>query len=201
MQSSLAIGMEQVPLGPPRNTTANSTGQLNTKPDKLQLHVPQINGRPVRLATPPTVVLNGTSDVSNNYDSFSGRRDSVATSNDLDDVASLPSVATERTTQKVSINDVTRAIAHKIIRSRLIGRPTSLGTEEARSLAHAAVQRLGSIYAMLTMDSVAMFCALYFGVAHKLGLARSSPATLTVQVSTSATNGVDSVAVYSIFIE
>ncbi|KUL87303.1 hypothetical protein ZTR_03326 [Talaromyces verruculosus] len=203
IQSSPAVGLEQVPLAPPRNTISNPSSHLNTKPDKLQLHVPQINGRPVRLATPPTVVLNGTSDVSNNFNSFPGRRDSVATSNDLDDVASLPSVATERTTQtgKVSINDVTRAVAHKIMRSRLIGRPTPMDTEEARSLAHAAVQRLGSIYATLPMDSVAMFCALYFGVAQKLGLARASPATLTVQVSTSATNGVDSLTVYSIFIE
>lgn len=201
MQSSPAIGVEQVPLAPPRNMTSNSAGQLNTKPDKLQLHVPQVNGRPIRLATPPTVVLNGTSDVSNNFNSFPGRRDSIATSNDLDDVASLPSVATERTTQKVSINDVTRAVTHKIMRSRLIGRPTPLDTDEARSLAHAAVQRLGSIYAMLPMDSVAMFCALYFGVAQNLGLARVSPATLTVQVSTSAPNGVDPLAVYSIFIE
>lgn len=203
MQSSPAIGLEQVPLAPPRNTASNYVGQTNTKPDKLQLHVPQINGRPIRLATPPTVMLNGTSDVSNNFNSFPGRRDSVATSNDLDDVASVPSVATERTTHagKVSMNDVTRAVAHKILRSRLIGRPTPMDTEEARSLAHAAVQRLGNIYAMLPADSVAMFCALYFGVAQKLGLARASPATLTVQVSTSAANGTDSLAIYSIFIE
>lgn len=203
MQSSPAVGLEQVPLAPPRNTTSNSAGQLNTKPDKLQLHVPQIDGRPVRLATPPTVMLNGSNEVSNNFNPFPGRRDSVATSNDLDDVASVPSVATERATQagKVSIHDVTRAVAQKILRSRLIGRPTPMDTEEARSLAHAAVHRLGNIYAMLPVDSVAMFCALYFGVAQKLGIARASPATLTVQVSPSAANGTDSFVVYSIFIE
>lgn len=208
MQSSPAVGVDQTSLPPPRNAPSNFVGQMSTRPDKLQLHVPQINGRPVRLATPPTVVLNGTNDVSNNYDTFSGRRDSVATSNDLDDAASLPSMITERAGQagKVSTIDVTRALTGKIMRARLIGRSTRIEAKEAHSLAYAAVQRICNIYAMLPMDSVAMFCALYFGVLHKLGLARETPGTLTVKVSQSAENGAlgvgaHAVQTYSLYIE
>ncbi|OKL64281.1 hypothetical protein UA08_00728 [Talaromyces atroroseus] len=178
VQSSPAIGIEQGPFGLPRH----SLGHLNTRPDRLQLHVPQINGRPIRLATPPTVMLNGTNEISNNSNMFSGRRDSAATSNDFDDTSSLPSGQAA----KISIDEVTRAVAGVITQSKPIGRNTPIEADEARSLAYAAVQRISTTYAMLPADSIVMFCALYFGVAHKLGLTGVSPATITVKIPEAA---------------
>jgi hypothetical protein len=152
----------------------------------------------VRLATPPTLVVNGTNDVSSNR--FDGRRASIATSNDIDDAASFRSMATDRGGLPQSVNqpgkvlsldEVTRAIASKILHTKkLVGRSTPIEADEANSLAHIAVQRICSIYPIIPADSLAMFCAMYFSVGHKLGLARTSPSSVTVQVNhTSPPNG------------
>jgi ARS binding protein 2 len=202
IQSSPAIGMEQAPFIP-RHSISNSFSHLTARPDRLQLHVPQINGRPIRLATPPTVVLNGTSEISNNFNhTFLGRRDSIATSNDFDDTVSLPSAQNP----KISMDEVTRAVTGVIMQSKLTGRSTPIEADEARSLASAAVQRICTIYTMLPVDSIALFCALYFGVAHKLGLTGVSPGTITVQIpeateDSSLAPGTQPSQIYSLLIE
>ncbi|KAH8698334.1 putative ARS binding protein Abp2 [Talaromyces proteolyticus] len=194
VRSSPAMGVDNISLAPPRNQTPNSMGNLHMKPERLQLHVPQSTGRPVRLATPPTLVLNGANDASARFDHLGGRRASIATSNDIDDAASLPSMITDRGLQlgqptKVSIDDVTRAVAGRILRAKIIGRSTSIEVDEARALANVAVQRICSIYSMVPIDSIATFCALYFGVAHRLGLARVSPGSFTVKIIQPPDNG------------
>lgn len=206
IRSSPATGLDHTSSSfapPPRNSTPNSFEQSGVaKPERLHLHVPQHDGHPVRLATPPTLVVNGTNDVSSNR--FDGRRASIATSNDIDDAASLRSMATDRggigLLQSVSqpgkpllLDEVTRAVAGKILRAKkVVGRSAPIEADEANALAHVAVQRLCSIYPTMPADTLAMFCAMYFSVGHKLGLARtSSPSTVTVQVihTSSSQNG------------
>lgn len=204
-QSSPAVGSEQGSLAPPprNNTTATSTGHAQVRPDRLQLHVPQINGRPVRLATPPTLVLNGSDDLSSNVNSHRARRDSVATSNDLDDAMSVPSAAIERIAQtgKLSMVDVTRAVAQKLMRSRVIGRANPLDADESLALARAAIKRLTEIYSVHSTDSTAMLCVLYFGVAHELGVSRASQSPVNMLVAETTGNSTESLPVYSILIE
>ncbi|CRG89779.1 ARS-binding protein 2 [Talaromyces islandicus] len=217
IRSSPAMGVDHMSLGPPpRHSTPNSFEQSGVaRPERLHLHVPEHDGYPVRLATPPTLVLNGTNDAPNRFD---GRRASIATSNnDVDDAASLRSMATDRgglqlpppnhnyhpnhqqqqqqQTAKLSLDEVTRAIASKIMHAKkLVGRSAPLEPDEAGTLAHVAVQRLYSMYPTMPTESMAMFCAMYFSVGHKFGLARdsgaSSTSSITVQVTnTSSQNG------------
>ncbi|QKX62416.1 uncharacterized protein TRUGW13939_09577 [Talaromyces rugulosus] len=206
IRSSPATGVDHMYslAPPPRNPTPNSFEQSGApRPERLHLHVPHHDGHPVRLATPPTLVVNGTNDVSSS-NRFDGRRASIATSNDIDDAASLRSMATDRggpppqsihqPGKVLSLDEVTRAIASKIQHTKkLVGRSTPLEADEAHALAHVAVQRICSIYPTIPADSLAMFCAMYFSVGHKLGLARTSPSSITVQVDhTSPQNGGDS---------
>jgi hypothetical protein len=184
-RSSPAVVADHSQLLPPRNHTPNSARQSITRPGKLQLHVPQNTGGPIRLATPPTLMLNGVGDVSSRHASFIGRRDSIAT-NDLDDTVSLPSMITDPgilgVPGKASIDDVIRVVAGRLLRAKMIGRSIPIEPDEARTLAHVAVRKLQTIYSGIPLESVTVLCALYFGVGHKVGLGNVPPGSLTVKV-------------------
>lgn len=72
----------------PQSATAEQT--LARRPSKLQLQVPEHAGGPVRLATPPRVLINGETDRLNAF--AHERRSSADFFNQLDDGSELDEV-------------------------------------------------------------------------------------------------------------
>lgn len=72
----------------PQSATADPT--LARRPSKLQLQVPEHAGGPVRLATPPRVLINGETDRQTSF--VHERRSSADFFNQLDDGAELDEV-------------------------------------------------------------------------------------------------------------
>lgn len=69
----------------PQSATAEQA--LARRPSKLQLQVPEHAGGPVRLATPPTVLINGETGRQNSF--THGRRSSADFFNEIDEGSEL----------------------------------------------------------------------------------------------------------------
>lgn len=72
-------------MGTPQSATAEQS--LARRPSKLQLQVPEHAGGPVRLATPPRVLINGEMDRQTSF--AHERRSSADFFNELDDGSEL----------------------------------------------------------------------------------------------------------------
>jgi hypothetical protein len=181
-------GSVENPLGPPTRLTP-------TRPGKLQLHVPQNPGGPIRLATPPTLLVNGTNDIAAAFpaSAANGKHDSAALNvTDIDvDGASFSSIM-ERGQPggqglMTSLDEVTRLLAWRILRANVIGRQGTIQTEEARALARAAVKRLRTIYSgVVSPGWISILCQmhLHVGIGQKLASASGAFQSLTVKINT-----------------
>ncbi|OXV07565.1 hypothetical protein Egran_04671 [Elaphomyces granulatus] len=191
LRSSPAITVEREVNPQPSNQVLvdqmpGSSQRPSARPGKLQLQVPPHLGRPIRLATPPTVVLNGTNNGPPPFQPAShARQNSVATSNGIGeaDIASDAGQNGPSGSVLVSIEDIIRAVSDRLRRGRLSGRPTPLGSEEARALANAAVSRLRFSYDRASPEYLSLLCATCLGVSHKFGLGGSRPGPVTIKVS------------------
>ncbi|KAL1968680.1 hypothetical protein VTN77DRAFT_1506 [Rasamsonia byssochlamydoides] len=162
VRSSPAVAVDnnnQLGPPPPSNQTPGPGRQAGARPSKLQLHVPQNHGRPIRLATPPTLLVNGTNETNDMSSAFpaNGRE-----STDVDvDASLLSDRPSGGQTGRTSLDDVIRILAGRILHANLIGRSTPLEADEARALARAAVERLRTTYPGIPLESVS---SLYFGL-------------------------------------
>lgn len=162
--------------------------QLNARPSKLQLQVPQHSGGPVRLATPPTVLVNGESDgPASPLFGTHGRRTSADFFNDPEDNENITAPSeqvrqNQNTSPDISIDDVSRAFATRLLRGKLINRQAALGLAEARAIADKAIIQIqeknrGGI----PYDVFVIKCAAILGVSQDLGLGGEPPSTITIK--------------------
>ncbi|KKA23853.1 ARS binding protein Abp2 [Rasamsonia emersonii CBS 393.64] len=171
MRSSPAVTADNNQPGPQNNQTQNNqtagSGRPLTRPSKLQLQVPENTGRPIRLATPPTLLVNGTDEISSGFPP--NGRESTGSNVDIDGgQAGRP-----------SLEDVTRMLAGRILHANVVGRSAPIEADEARGLARAAVERLRGMYLGVPLDLVSIICAI-FGV----GVGQNvRPGSLTVKVA------------------
>ena len=152
------------------------------RPGKLQLQVPQHLGAPVRLATPPTVLVNGVNEVVMPHTSDAQSDQHLTPLGALDRQGSNGIPGTTSTGSKVSLEDIVRTLSTEIIRARLSGRSNPLTPEEAHGIASELVVNLSSMYSRLSFDVSSILLAHQLGVSHHFGFAATSPASMVVHV-------------------
>ncbi|KAJ5584690.1 uncharacterized protein N7459_004490 [Penicillium hispanicum] len=158
------------------------------RPEKLQLQVPQHMGAPVRLATPPTLLVNGVngavvSRAEGNQELHLAENSRSLGSSQMgkgQDVPNPPS--------KITMDDIVHAMTGELMRARLVGQPTPLRPDEAHSLASAIVVNLSSWHSQLPVELHSILMAFHLGIAHQFGLTASRSASTTVNVEQPVTS-------------
>lgn len=179
--------------GTPLQRPAIPFQPLNSKPGKLQLQVPQRSGGPIRLATPPTVLVNGGNNVrASTTRPTSGSRLSAeptnATSdNEVEAVDANTRQQTQFTSPKFSLDDVALSFTERILRGVLLNRTTPFSPGEAKGLAEQAIRQL-KIHSSnsLASNALVVYCASYLGVGQRLGLGGNPPGPITITANSSA---------------
>ncbi|EEH37694.2 hypothetical protein PAAG_08112 [Paracoccidioides lutzii Pb01] len=154
---------------------------LNTRPARLQLQVPQNIGAPVRLATPPTVLENGTSRNSPSLAGGPARQQSNEIESDLRPFSAygqqhdLPAAG-------FTLDDVAHAFSLHIHQGRLLNREEPLSLEESRSIADMAIKQVMTMCSPgIPLSVTTVYCAACLGVGYKLGLGGYPPGQLVVK--------------------
>ncbi|KAL1998066.1 hypothetical protein VTN02DRAFT_94 [Thermoascus thermophilus] len=180
VRSSPAIMVENGPSQSP-----SPFPPLGSRPSKLQLQVPPHPGGSVRLATPPTLLVNGEDDISSpSHRERRERRSSVAASNGMDLHAgpSASSVADTRAAPRITIDDVIRALAAHLASGKVVGCSTPMTPGGAELFARMIVDKLVPACAGVPAEQVPSLCALYLGVGRQLGLGGETPGSVTIKV-------------------
>lgn len=158
------------------DTTYNQspTPAAHARPGKLQLQVPQHSGAPVRLATPPTLLVNGMNgavipQAGEDDRTFSRHM----TNNHTTDMGAA---------RTISADDVIRALSVELARARLSGRASALKLDEAHALASEMVLNLSALYSQLPLGPQPLVLAFHLGVGHHFGFTSAQPGSLTVKV-------------------
>lgn len=110
-------------------------GDAMSRPSKLSLQVPVHTGGPVRLATPPRVMV--TSETSD-----SERQPSIEMEAHDPGIQRVVVVPSDYETPGFSFEALKRVLASDLLRAELFGRRGRLSGEEARGLAEAVLDRL-----------------------------------------------------------
>ncbi|KAJ5194264.1 hypothetical protein N7472_006730 [Penicillium cf. griseofulvum] len=154
------------------------------RPNKLQLQVPQHSGAPVRLATPPRLVVNGVngavipgSEGSRQYSTTDTPTNGITTQ-----TSSSSGQSNTITSPNPSIEDIVHALSSELLRARLTGRTATLAPNEAGALASAMVANLSSLYSQFQLGTHSLLLAFHLGVGHHFGLAGSNPGSLVITV-------------------
>ncbi|KAJ5824976.1 hypothetical protein N7447_007316 [Penicillium robsamsonii] len=157
------------------------------RPNKLQLQVPQHSGAPVRLATPPRLVVNGVNGaVIPGSEGPNGSRQYPTTDIPKNGITTQPSSSGEQsnatTAPNPSIDDIVHALSAELLRARLTGRTATLSPNEAGALASAMVINLSSLYSRFQLGTPSLLLAFHLGVGHHFGFASSTPGSLVIRV-------------------
>ncbi|BCR95760.1 putative ARS binding protein Abp2 [Aspergillus luchuensis] len=160
------------------------------KPDKLQLQVPPHAGTPVRLATPPTLMVNGINNApgSTKLEGQGPQRNgTLAPLNDFMSNVGVtnPSAYANRNSvphADISSDDVVRALSSELLRGKTTGRPAPISTEEARALAMSVVSSLATTYAKLPAGLAALMSALHLGLGQQFGYPGVTDSLMTVNI-------------------
>ncbi|PGH17710.1 hypothetical protein AJ80_04718 [Polytolypa hystricis UAMH7299] len=154
------------------STLASPFQQHQTRPTRLQLQVPQTMGAPVRLATPPVVLVNGQGDDMAVKDQHTPGSRSLASIDGHRELGSL----------NFNLSDVTQAFTKRVLQSRLVNRMTPLSVEEAQSIATTTVEQVKSqCLPGLPPTAVTIYCATCLGVGSDIGLASQPPGELVLK--------------------
>lgn len=153
----------------------------NSRPSKLQLQVPQHSGAPVRLATPPTLLVNGVNDATVARSDGSQERRSSG-NGDAIHQPSIPAV-----TPPMSLENLVNTLSNELRRARLTGRPTSLSTAEAHTLASAMITDLSEAYSHLPSGLPILFMAFHLGLGPHFGLTTPGDIAINVNITSAPT--------------
>lgn len=169
-------------------TPINASG----KPNKLQLQVPQHTGAPVRLATPPTMPINGASNTPAGMKN--GTAEFQAQESGNTPIANTASNINRGGVPNTIMNpdDVARILSGELLRARLTGRQTGLSAEEARSLASVVVTNLTVLYSKLPFGAAALTSALHLGLGPYFGYSGVTDNVLAVHIKPSVRSTCDS---------
>ena len=180
-----------MPAGDASHESRISSPLSSVRPGKLQLQVPPRAGPPVRLATPPTLTLNG-GEHSPNPPIFSSlnrpRRNSAdffRNPEDRPEYAMPPETSTNTKDAgfgadavfDYTLEDVCNTFAAHLMAAKLIGRSLGLSIEEAKAIASKVVESLcrGACAKSTAEALLAMRCAILLGLETEMGLPGTSP--------------------------
>ncbi|KAL2852499.1 ARS binding protein 2-domain-containing protein [Aspergillus pseudoustus] len=172
------------------------------KPSKLQLQVPQHSGAPVRLATPPTLLVNGVSNTSASMKFEGNHRNGLADNQAVVSAVTNSSSNGNRSgvaNTVVTPDDVARILSGELLRAKLTGREGALNADEARALASIVVANLTTLYSKLPFGATALTSALHLGLGPYFGYSGVTDSTLAVHVQLRPTaTGDSTIPIYSI---
>ncbi|KAJ5887583.1 ARS binding protein 2 [Penicillium taxi] len=177
--------VDQHPSNPVTHSSYNQspTPQNNGRPSKLQLQVPQHMGAPVRLASPPALLVNGVNGavISQGLPSDeSPPQANNASAFGHNGATNFPEITT--TAPKISMDDIIRILSNELFRARITGRALPFSAEEAHSLASAMIGNLSTVYSQLPIDIFSIFLVLNLGMGHHFGFTNAKPMTMFVHV-------------------
>lgn len=110
------------------------------RPGRLSLQVPQHTGNPVRLATPPMLLVNGeTKESETRSDSDDPTRHIITATSPMEVVQPTP---TSTKMPNFTSETLKRVVASDLLRADIIGRRSRLTGDEAKRLADAMLDRL-----------------------------------------------------------
>lgn len=177
LSQSPSVGHHRQSNGPSSvSSLASPFQQHQTRPTRLQLQVPETTGAPVRLATPPVVLVNGRGDDVTVKDQYNPGARSLAPVDGQSEFG-LPNF---------QLNDVTQAFAQRVLQATLVNRETPFSVEEAQSIATATVEQVKSqCLPGLPTSVVVIYCATCLGVGSEMGLASRLPGQLVLKVLSS----------------
>ncbi|KAJ5402330.1 uncharacterized protein N7487_008226 [Penicillium crustosum] len=170
---------------PPHNQPPTSISQ--GRPNKLQLQVPQHSGAPVRLATPPRLVLNGVNGAvipgsegpndSRQHPTTDTPKNGITT-----ETSSSSGQSNTATAPNPSVDEIVHSLSAELLRARLTGRAVTLAPNEADALASAMVINLSSLYSQFQLGSPSLLLAFHLGIGHHFGLAGTAPESMVIKV-------------------
>lgn len=178
----------------PPNAVSNSTFSQSSipanqgRPGKLQLQVPQHQGAPVRLATPPTLLVNGVNGAI--VPQVQGPHESHP-ANSLDNVRHISGFAEPEvapTDMRISLEDIIRTLSNELLRIRVTGRPAPITPQEARVLASALVISMSNMYSHLPCSLPSTLLSFQLGIGHHFGFPTNSQHSITVATEHAANN-------------
>ncbi|KAJ5235554.1 ARS binding protein 2 [Penicillium citrinum] len=170
--SPLVVNQNSTEPIPSSNFNQSPTPAHNGRPNKLQLQVPQHFGAPVRLATPPTLLVNGINGAVVHTDE--SRPSEPA---DIDSVG-----LREDNNGEITIDDVVRVLSDDLMRAHLTGAANPLRPNEARGLASAIIATTSSTYSQIPFESPALHLATHLGVAHHFGFRVPRPNYMALSI-------------------
>ncbi|KAM5456398.1 hypothetical protein MaudCBS49596_001421 [Microsporum audouinii] len=149
-----------------------------SRPTKLHLQVPKSTGTPIRLATPPLLLVNGQNGSAGNED---------AARNLARDV--LPSASEVSAPFGLTLEQVDNALSLEIQGATLFGRTTPLSVAESRAIAHSTIEQVRSQCHPDTPPAiVASYCAFSLGLGHRLGLTCKAPDQMKIRIEPGISN-------------
>ncbi|KAK2818399.1 hypothetical protein FQN49_007938, partial [Arthroderma sp. PD_2] len=149
---------------PPRNYAPS-------RPTKLHLQVPKSAGTPIRLATPPLLLVNGQNGSAGNADAIRNHVEETA-----------PNANEASASFGLTLEQVDEALSREIQGATLFGRTTPLSAAESRAIAHSTLQQVRSqCHPDTSPTVVASYCAFSLGLGHKLGLACKAPDQMKIK--------------------
>ncbi|EAU35314.1 conserved hypothetical protein [Aspergillus terreus NIH2624] len=177
------------------------TPHQSGRPNKLQLQVPQHSGAPVRLATPPMLMVNGVNNSSFLKVEATPQNGAAIPSNDATERPasrhfSQTNFAADQTPQ-VAPDDVIRILSSELARAKLTGRSVPLGPDESRTLAISIVQNLMASYSQSSSGITPLMAALHLGLGQHFGYA-GVPMASTDMSGNSGANGSSTSYAYTV---
>ncbi|KAB8233475.1 hypothetical protein ETB97_000688 [Aspergillus alliaceus] len=157
------------------------------RPNKLQLQVPQQPGAPVRLATPPTLMVNGVNNASLKIEGHQ-RNSTSAPPHEITGTAMNASSSAHRNNnlnKDISSDDLVRVLSSDLLRGKITGRPAPLSVEEARTLAVSMVTNLTASYSQLPLGLPVLLSALHLGLGQHFGYPGVTDSTMTINIEAS----------------
>lgn len=117
--------------------------ESSARPGRLSLQVPPHTGGPVRLATPPRVLVNGENNDSDRSTSRTPIAEGTSQQSMVQSRRQTLLQSNQRDVTGFAYEDLRRVLAGDLLRGDLLGRRQRLNGEEVKGLADAVLERLG----------------------------------------------------------
>ena len=166
---------------PPPSYNQTPTPVNQGRPGKLQLQVPQHMGAPVRLATPPTLLVNGVNGAVVPHHTAPHIHQNVDHSRQISGPGPAIETGGPGQAPRISFDDIIRALTNELLAARVM-RPTPLTPDEAHGLAATIVFNLSSQYSKIPMEQHSCLIAFHLGVGHHFGLSAPRQTPMTVHI-------------------
>ncbi|PGH33814.1 hypothetical protein GX50_03383 [[Emmonsia] crescens] len=160
---------------------------LSTRPTRLQLQVPQHLGAPVRLATPPTVLVIGENGSSSSLGGEHRRQSSSEIERNQQIIRNRslsPAYGQRHASYEIdfSLDDVAQVFSVQVHQGKLLNREAPLSHKESKTIAEMAIRQVMTVCSPgLPLSVKTIYCAACLGVGYKLGLGGYPPGQLTVE--------------------